>query len=125
RLGRQLGQQGHRLHARRAVRRTPSLRPHELAVLAAQEKALAGAITERLSPAPAGIYPDLCAATALTALRVVLSRWLEHAGGPDETPPMTILRAEFDQAIAALAAGLDRPGTADPADPDREAGSGQ
>ncbi|MFC4120476.1 TetR/AcrR family transcriptional regulator [Nonomuraea zeae] len=105
------------IRAIQLIRRTPSLLPHELAVLAAQEKALADAITDRLGPgaepAPTGIYPALCAATALTALRVVLSRWLDHAGDSGETPPMAILRQEIDQAIAALAAGLDRPGSAD------------
>ncbi|WP_262846208.1 TetR/AcrR family transcriptional regulator [Sphaerisporangium corydalis] len=101
------------IRAIQLIRRTPSLLPHELAVLAAQEKALADAITDRLQPgagpAVTDIYPALCAATALTALRVVLGRWLEHAG-PDETPPMAILRREIDHAIADLAAGLDRPG---------------
>ncbi|MGW0803351.1 TetR/AcrR family transcriptional regulator [Nonomuraea sp. NPDC002799] len=101
------------IRAIQLIRRTPSLLPHELALLAAQESALADAITDRLHPAPTGIYPALCAATALTALRVVLRRWLEHAGGPDERPPMAILRQEIDQAIDALAAGLDRPGPAD------------
>ncbi|MBB6553686.1 TetR/AcrR family transcriptional regulator [Nonomuraea rubra] len=112
------------IRASRLIRRTPSLRPHELAVLAAQEKALADAITGRLSPAPAGIYPALCAATALTALRVVLGRWLEHAGDSEEAPPMAVLREEIDQAIAALAAGLDRPGRPPEGDSDAS-GSGQ
>ncbi|GAA2215018.1 TetR/AcrR family transcriptional regulator [Nonomuraea monospora] len=112
------------IRASRLIRRTPSLLPQELAVLAAQEKALAAAIVERLQPAheiarpaaateqpaPIGIYPALCAATSLTALRVVLSRWLEHAADSDETPPMDLLRQEIDQAIGDLAAGLDRPG---------------
>ncbi|TYB57158.1 TetR family transcriptional regulator [Nonomuraea sp. PA05] len=98
------------IRASRLIRRTPSLLPQELAVMAAQEKALADAIVERLQPAPIGIYPALCAATSLTALRVVLSRWLEHAGDSDETPPMDLLRQEIDQAIGDLAAGLDRPG---------------
>ncbi|MGJ6967207.1 TetR/AcrR family transcriptional regulator [Streptosporangium sp. G11] len=109
------------IRAARLISRTPSLLPHQLALLVSQEKALAEAIAERLrsgaDPAPSGIYPALCAATALTALRVVLSRWLEHADGLDETPPMDILRQEIDQAIADLAAGLDRPGSADLDDP--------
>jgi len=102
------------VRAMQLIRRTPALLPHQLAVLAAQEKALADAITERLGAghAPAGIYPALCAATALTALRVVLGRWLAHAGGLDEAPPMAVLRQEIDQAFAELAAGLDRAGSA-------------
>ncbi|GAA4092833.1 TetR/AcrR family transcriptional regulator [Nonomuraea soli] len=97
----------------RLIHRTPALMPHQLAVLAAQEKALADAIAERLPPGDphgAGIYPALCAATALTALRVVLGRWLAHADG-DQPPPTDLLGQEIDHAIAALAAGMDRPGT--------------
>ncbi|SNT22714.1 transcriptional regulator, TetR family [Streptosporangium subroseum] len=115
------------IRALQLIRRTPSLVPHQLAVMAAQEKALADAIAERIQPGtasrdqgrpiPSGIYPELCAATALTALRVVMGRWLERADGPDDTPPMAILCDEIDEAIAELAAGLDRPGTADAGDP--------
>ncbi|WP_371785784.1 TetR/AcrR family transcriptional regulator [Streptosporangium subroseum] len=115
------------IKALQLIRRTPSLVPHQLAVLAAQEKALADAIAERLQPdiasrdqgrhLPSGIYPALCAATALTALRVVMGRWLDRADGPDDTPPMALLRDEIDEAIAELAAGLDRPGSADAGDP--------
>lgn len=95
------------------IGRSPSLLPYQLAVLAAQEKALADAIAERLPPGDGhGIYPALCAATALTALRVVLARWLEHVTGPDDTPPVAVLREEVDRALAELAAGLDRPGSA-------------
>ncbi|MFI6482490.1 TetR/AcrR family transcriptional regulator [Nonomuraea sp. NPDC050663] len=97
----------------RLIHRTPALMPHQLAVLAAQEKALADAIAERLPPGDphgAGIYSALCAATALTALRVVLGRWLAHADG-EQAPPLDLLGQEIDQAIAALAAGMDRPGT--------------
>jgi hypothetical protein len=99
--------------------------PHQLAILAAEEKALAEAITERLDPAdatpsavgPSGmsghtpIYPMLCAAAALAALRLVLDRWLDQATGPDTAPPLDALRGEIDQALAELATGLDRPGS--------------
>jgi AcrR family transcriptional regulator len=119
------------IKALQLIRRTPSLVPHQLAVMAAQEKALADAIAERIQPGtasrgqdrnhsgptPSSVYPALCAATALTALRVVMGRWLERADGPDDTPPMAILRDEIDEAIAELAAGLDRPGSADAGDP--------
>lgn len=95
------------------IGRTPSLVPHQLAALAAQERSLADAITERLPPGTEpGIYPALCAATALTALRVVLARWLADVTGPDATPPIAVLREEVDRALAELAAGLDRPGPA-------------
>jgi AcrR family transcriptional regulator len=112
------------LEALRLIRTAPSLVPHQLAILAAEEKALAEAITERLDPADTGppgvassaipghtpIYPMLCAATALAALRLVLDRWLDQATGPDTAPPLDALRGEIDKALAELAAGLDRPG---------------
>ncbi|GAA1169749.1 TetR/AcrR family transcriptional regulator [Pseudonocardia alaniniphila] len=107
------------LEALRLIRTAPSLVPHQLAILAAEEKALADAITERLGPGDSGpsamsghtpIYPMLCAATALAALRLVLDRWLDQATGPDTAPPLDALRGEIDQALAELAAGLDRPG---------------
>jgi AcrR family transcriptional regulator len=111
------------LEALRLIRTAPSLVPHQLAILAAEEKALAEAITERLGPADSGqsgvepavpghtpIYPMLCAAAALAALRLVLDRWLDQATGPDTAPPLDALRGEIDQALAELAAGLDRPG---------------
>lgn len=95
------------------ITRSPSLVPHQLGVLAAQERALADAITERLGPrAAGGVYPRLCAATALTALRVALHDWLQHATGPDATPPVADLRDRVDRVIAELAAGLDRPAPA-------------
>jgi hypothetical protein len=112
------------LKALRLIRTAPSLVPHQLAILAAEEKALAEAITERLDPAGTApsavgpsamsghtpIYPMLCAAAALAALRLVLHRWLDRAAGPDTAPPLDALRREIDQALAELATGLDRPG---------------
>ncbi|WP_218129120.1 TetR family transcriptional regulator [Nonomuraea maritima] len=98
------------VRALQLVRRSPSLVPHQLAVLAAQERALAEAVAERVGPGTAGgIYPALCAATALTALRVVMDRWLERATDPEQPPPVDVLREDVDQAIAVLAGGLDRP----------------
>lgn len=98
------------LRALRLIRTAPSLVPHQLAILAAQEKALAAAITERLGPDPQPpIYPALCAAAALAALRVVLDRWLDSWPDP-AAPPIDALRADVDAALGELAAGLDRPG---------------
>jgi AcrR family transcriptional regulator len=98
------------VEALRLVRKAPSLRPQQLAVLAAQEKALADAIAERIDPAAGTgpVYPPLCAAAALAALRVVLDRWLDRAADPGGPPPMDVLRGEIDEAISELAAGLDR-----------------
>jgi AcrR family transcriptional regulator len=102
------------VEALRLVRATPSLRPHQLAVLAAQEGELAAAIAERIGVEPAGpdIYPTLCAAAVMAVLRVVLDRWLDLAGPDDEPPPLDALRTETDHVLAVLVAGLDRPGSA-------------
>jgi AcrR family transcriptional regulator len=99
------------VEALRLVRRAPSLVPQQLAVLAAQEKALADALEERIGPTGGrtAVYPALCAAAALAGLRVVLDRWLDRTAGSDD-PPMDALRAEIDEVITELAAGLDRPG---------------
>ena len=97
----------------RLLRRSPSLVPQQLAVLAAQEKNLAAAIAERAGLAAGPVYPAICAAAALSALRVVLDRWLDQAaaaGEPPDPPSMAALRAGTDEAISELAAGLDRPG---------------
>jgi AcrR family transcriptional regulator len=90
------------LDALRVIVRAPSLAPQRLAVFAAEEKALAAAISDRVGTGPGPLYPALCAATALTALRVVLDRWLESGA--------TDVRQQVDEVIAVLAAGLDWPG---------------
>lgn len=108
-----------RIDALRLIVRAPSLVPQRLAVYAAQEKALAAAIAERLHPAPprpdrgapGALYPTLCAATALTAFRVVLDAWLDHPAHDPASP--AVLRDRLDEAIVLLGAGLDHPGTAD------------
>ncbi|GAA4867452.1 TetR/AcrR family transcriptional regulator [Saccharopolyspora cebuensis] len=98
------------VEALRLIRGEPSLLPHQLAVITAQEQALADAIADRIGPdaerdRPA--YPALCAASALASLRVILDRWLGRGGEPGA---LDALRPEIDRAIGELAAGLDRPG---------------
>lgn len=104
------------LRALRLMRESPSLMPRQMAVLTAQEQALARAVADRVGVpwadgGPRPIYPQLCAAAALAALRVVLERWLDHASGRDpdrdHAPPLDVLRHEVDEALAHLAAGLD------------------
>jgi AcrR family transcriptional regulator len=100
----------------RLIRRAPSLVPQQMAVLAAQEKALAEAIAERIGLGPhrgGSVYPAVCAAAALAALRVVVDQWLDLA----QVSSTTALRLQVDAAIAELAAGLDRPGLATPLNP--------
>lgn len=94
------------LAALRLIRTAPSLVPHQLAVLARQETALAAAIADRVGVGVSPVYPALCAAAALAALRVTLDRWL----GGDGEASLDVLRADVDSALAELAAGLDRPG---------------
>ncbi|MEU8384780.1 helix-turn-helix domain-containing protein [Streptosporangium sp. NPDC048865] len=113
------------IEALRLIRKAPSLVPQQLAVLAAQEKALAAAIAERAGPATAGhlpdpVYPALCAAATLAALRVVLDQWL--VPGLQETPSTALLGRQIDEVITALAAGLDRPSAATGDRPRRRGG---
>jgi AcrR family transcriptional regulator len=106
------------LEVLRLIRKAPSLVPQQMAVLAAQERALAGAVAERIGLGPyqdgdrtgGSVYPAVCAAAALAALRVVVDQWLDLAQGSS----MAALRLQVDAAIAELAAGLDRPGLATP-----------
>ena len=118
------------VRALQLIRRAPTLVPRQMAMLTAQESALADAIAERLGatasmaqseqrstadgPVPVSPersrYPQLCAAMALAALRVALDRWLDQA--TNHNPPhLDVFRAEIDGAITQLATGLDRKGS--------------
>ena len=92
------------LAAMRVVRNNPTLVPRQMAMHSAYEKSLAEVISGRVGPHAPPIYPALCAAAALTALRLVLHRWLDagEAASPD------LLRQEVTTAFALLAGGLDR-----------------
>jgi AcrR family transcriptional regulator len=117
------------IEALRLIRMAPSLLPQQLAVLATQEKALADAIAHRVglaTPAgttsspqqaqpaarPGAVYPAICAAAALAALRVSLDGWLDQASTTTVPPAVNDLRVEIDRAIAELATGLDWPASA-------------
>jgi AcrR family transcriptional regulator len=89
--------------ALRVVRDSPTLVPRQMAMHSTHEIALAEAISTRMGPGMPPIYPALCAAAALAALRVALSRWLDG-----ENPSRDLLRQEVTDAFALLAAGLDR-----------------
>ncbi|MCO1658849.1 TetR/AcrR family transcriptional regulator [Pseudonocardia humida] len=109
------------IRALRLMRGTPSLMPQQMAVLTVQEDALAAAIAERIGPdggpGPGrlgrAVHARLCAAASLAALRIVLDRWLAGTADSDDPPPLDVLRAEADAALAQLAAGLDHPGRPD------------
>lgn len=107
------------VRALQLVRSAPTLVPQQLAVLAAQEQALAEAIAERVGhPAPGRPgdtgYPLLCAAAALTALRVVLDQWLRQTAAAAGPPDTALLGRRIDTAIDQLTAGLDHPGRPGP-----------
>ncbi|MFC4011705.1 TetR/AcrR family transcriptional regulator [Nonomuraea purpurea] len=109
------------IDALRLIRKAPSLVPQQMAMIATQEKALAEAIAERIGlhtdPHRAGnegVYPMVCAAALLAALRVVLDQWLELAAAPGQVPSADALGQRCDAAISELAAGLDRPGLTNP-----------
>jgi len=93
----------------RALRRTPSLLPHQLAAFVAQEQALAAAVAERVgSGVHRDLYAALVAASAMAGLRVAVQHWLEEpeAGAG---PAGASLPELADGVIAQLAAGLGAP----------------
>lgn len=98
----------------RVIQNSPSLTPHQLAIMAAHEHGLAEAIAERLAGEPDAVvdslYPDLCAAASIAALRVVLRRWLTGWTG-SHTPDLRCFLADVDRALQQLGEGLDHPGT--------------
>jgi AcrR family transcriptional regulator len=90
------------LVALRLVRDSPSLIPQQMAALNTYEQDLADVIAARMGPGTPPVFAPLCAATALSTLRVVLRRWL----GTGEPPSYDLLAQEFDTAFALLAGGL-------------------
>ena len=104
---------GVQVDALRLIARAPSLLPQRLAVFAAQEEELAAAIAARVEAAgpgvaaPGPLYPMLCAATMLTAMRIVLDGLLDRPAGAVSSP--ATIRDRIDQVIAQLTAGLDWP----------------
>lgn len=95
------------IEALRLVLGSPSLLAPQLAIMAGQERALAEAIADRVDGGDP-LYPRLCAAAAVAALRVVMDRWLA-AGSDGAVPSIDEFSADFDRALHTLAAGLDRP----------------
>ncbi|MFV2196745.1 TetR/AcrR family transcriptional regulator [Nocardiopsis sp. LOL_012] len=100
-----------RVCALRLIVRAPSLKPQRLAVFSAQERVLSEAVAERVGAVSGDLYPDLCAATALTAMRVVVEGWLDQAEGVGAAPSLAVLHERVEEMFVELAAGLDRPGT--------------
>jgi AcrR family transcriptional regulator len=91
----------------RAMRRTPSLLPHQLAAFVDQERALAAAVAERAgSDVEGDLYPALVAATAMAGLRVAVQRWMAE---PEATGDRVSLAQLVDQVITQLADGLRAP----------------
>ncbi|RKT56164.1 TetR/AcrR family transcriptional regulator [Saccharothrix australiensis] len=85
----------------RALRRAPSLLPHQMAAFHAQERALAGAVAERMGVEPGSdLFPNLLAATVMTALRVVVAWWLDAGDG---RPLADLVETAVDQLDAGFA----------------------
>ncbi|WP_245353231.1 TetR/AcrR family transcriptional regulator [Pseudonocardia parietis] len=101
-----------RAKALRAIRDAPSLMPFRLAFIVRHEHDMAEAISERLTDSGVDesdpLYPEICAAAAYSALRVILTRWLAAEAGP-ESPTPTALLHDFERALTLIADGLDRP----------------
>lgn len=95
----------HKVEQMRTLRRTPSLLPHQLAVYAAHERSLAAAIAARIgADTEHDVRPTLIAATAMTALRVILQHGLADPTHVHHGPSLAELT---EQAFAQLGHGLD------------------
>jgi AcrR family transcriptional regulator len=92
------------LAAMRVVRDSPTLVPRQMAMQSTYEKTLAEVISSRVGPDAPPIYPALCAAAAMAALRLALHRWLDS--GENASPDL--LRQEVTTAFALLADGFER-----------------
>lgn len=87
----------------RLVREHPSLLPPYLAALAALERTLTEALSERLGADPeVDPYPGLAAAAAMSVTRTSFRRWHADHG----RVPLAVL---LDEAFTALAGGLALP----------------
>jgi len=91
----------------RALRRTPSLLPHQIAAYTAQERALAAAVARRVGVEPdADVYPRMFAAAVMGTIRVILELWLDADDRPDEEHGLADL---IDVMVARLAKGFGEP----------------
>jgi AcrR family transcriptional regulator len=96
-----------RVEQLRAVRRTPSLLPHQLAAFVDQERALAAAVADRAgSDLDHDLYPAVVAAAAMAGLRVAVQRWMT---GPESGRDQESLTELAEGVITQLAAGLEAP----------------
>ncbi|OLM31443.1 Transcriptional regulator, TetR family [Pseudonocardia sp. Ae717_Ps2] len=87
-----------------ALRGHPTIGAHQLAVFAAQERALAEAVVTRTGSDPArDLYPTLAAAAAVTGLRVAVQHWLGDHGVDPRSPTLPQL---VDEVMAVFDAGL-------------------
>jgi len=87
----------------RALRRTPSLLPHQIAAYAAQERELAAAVARRVAVEPdTDVYPLMFAAAVMGTIRVILELWLDADDEHD-------LGDLIDVMVARLAKGFSAP----------------
>jgi AcrR family transcriptional regulator len=97
-----------RVQRMQALRRTPSLLPHQLAAFVAQERALSAAVADRVGcHVDQDLYPALVAASAMAGLRVAVQRWLGEPSPEGERPSLReLIMGVIDQLAAGLAAPL-------------------
>jgi AcrR family transcriptional regulator len=109
------------MDALRMMRRSPSLLPHQLAVYAAGERAMAVAVAERIgelgpegpddegfgTDRPVGLYPALVAASVMAGMRVGMQRWTDASAGG--TRDLAALHQLVGEVFDRLARGLDDP----------------
>jgi AcrR family transcriptional regulator len=83
-----------------ALRRTPSLLPHQIAAYSAQERGLAEAVASRVGVEPdADPYPLMLAAAVMATMRVIVDWWLDDHDRRALTDLVEVM-------IARLAAGF-------------------
>ena len=83
-----------------ALRRTPSLLPHQIAAYAAQERGLADAVAGRVGVEPdTDPYPLMLAAAVMATVRVIVDWWLDDHDRRELTDLIEVM-------IARLAVGF-------------------
>ena len=93
----------------RALRRTPSLLPHQIAAYTAQERALAAAVARRVGVEPdTDVYPRMFAAAVMGTIRVILELWLDADDRPDGREEHGLADL-IDLMVARLAKGFGEP----------------
>lgn len=89
----------------RLVKTSPTLASQYLANYATMERLLIDEVARRCGCAADDLYPRLVVATAVSAVRVAVSHWIDT---PDGTPLASCIALALDMATAALPRGRPR-----------------